>query len=75
MSKLYGKIWADGNPGKLSTRQGHKEITMQTLYGNKSDSRIACEITVTWDAATERFFLFVSIPSMRIDKKIHLPWN
>ena len=74
MSKIYGKIWAEGNPNTVSTRQGHRELTSQVLYGSKSDSRIAAEITVEW---TEQhgFILFVDVPALRIAEQIHLPFE
>ena len=39
-------VWSEGNPGKMSTRCGHGELTAQILYSSKGDSRIAAEVTV-----------------------------
>jgi len=65
MSKLYGKMWAEGNPGKISTRAGHNELTVQLLYGSRRDSRVAAEMTVTYKDG--EFYLEIHTPL-----KIHL---
>lgn len=73
MSKLYGKTWAEGHPGKMSTRAAHNEITAQVLYGSKSDSKVAAELTVKVDDNGE-FTLFLNIPAYEIeDRRYYLP--
>ena len=71
MSKLYGKVWSEGHPGKMSTRAGHYEITAQLLYGSASDSRVAAEITVK--AIDDRFILFVNTPDA--ERSMELEWG
>ena len=71
MSKLYGKVWSEGHPGKMSTRAGHREITSQTLYGSKGNSMIAAEITVKV-LDDGGFRMIVNIPSMGIDELVDL---
>lgn len=79
MSKLYGKMWSEGNVGKMSTRQGNHEFTSQILYGSKDDSRIAAEVTVKTEACPHgkvSFKLSVYIPSIHPDEmKFTLPWE
>ncbi len=72
MSKLYGKVWAEGHPGKMSTRAGHTELTSQMLYGSKGNPMIAAEITVKWNREIEQFTMLVNIPSMGIDEVMPL---
>ena len=76
MSKIYGKMWAEGNPGKMSTRQGHQRLTIQLLYGSKSDSRIAMEATVTV-CEHGNFRLKLNIPEDKnLSQRIyHLPFD
>lgn len=74
MTKLYGKLWAEGNPGKMSTRCGHNALSIQLLYGNKSDSRIALEATVKC-CPHGKFRLELEIPSENSITKIALPFD
>ena len=71
MSKLYGKLWAEGHPGKISTRCGHNEITAQILYGSSADSRVAAEVTVK--AIDGKFILFVDTPDA--ERSMELEWG
>lgn len=71
MSKLYGKVWSEGHPGKMSTRCGHSEITAQILYGSKSDPRVAAEVTVK--AIDDKFILFVNTPDA--ERSMELEWG
>ncbi|KKK70373.1 hypothetical protein LCGC14_2924640 [marine sediment metagenome] len=71
MSRLYGKVWAEGNVGKMSTRGGHKELTSQMLYGSASDQKIGAEVTIkVLDDGT--FRILVNIPALGIDEAVDL---
>ena len=61
MSKLYGKTWAEGNPGKISTRAAHGEITSQVLYGSAVHSIPAVEATVKYDIESKRYMLTLDV--------------
>lgn len=60
MSKLYAKTWNERM--SMATKAAHREVTTQLLYGSRSDSMIAAEVTVKYDPETTRFRLFIDVP-------------